>query len=98
MEKRPLPNPGRGRRLLPARAGNAARPSVALADTRPPVVYCHPYEFNATELAEYRGAASAGLLFSQGLGRDSFVRRVRHLLTSLPFGRFDTVLSAWGLT
>jgi len=83
-------------RLAPATL--LARALRSIADTRPPVVYCHPYEFNATELAEYRGAASAGLLFSQGLGRDSFVRRVRHLLTSLPFGRFDTVLSAWGLT
>jgi len=67
----------------------------SIAAARPAVIYCHPYEFNATELEDYRGAASAKLLFSQGLGRDSFVRRVRRLLTAIPFGRFDEALAAW---
>jgi hypothetical protein len=64
---------------------------------RPPIVYCHPYEFNETELADYRGAAPRTVLLSQGLGRKSFVNRVRALLGDLPFGRFDAVLAAWNL-
>ena len=81
-----------------APAGLLTRALRSIAVARPAVVYCHPYEFNATELAEYRGAASARLLFSQGLGRDSFVRRIRHLLTAMPFGRFDEALAAWNVT
>lgn len=69
-----------------------------IAESRPPVVYCHPYEFNDGELAEYRGAVPRGLRFTQGLGRGHFVGRVRDLLGSLDFGRFDDVLSTWGLT
>jgi polysaccharide deacetylase family protein (PEP-CTERM system associated) len=83
-------------RVAPARL--LARALQSIARTRPAIVYCHPYEFNATELAEYRGAASARLLLSQSLGRGSFVGRVRHLLRSMPFGRFDEVLASWGLT
>lgn len=64
---------------------------------RPPVIYCHPYEFNATELDDYRGRASAAVLRSQGLGRSSFVPRIRGLLRELRFGRFDAVLAGWGL-
>lgn len=78
-----------------APAGLLTRALRSIASARPAVVYCHPYEFNATELEDYRGAASAKLLFSQGLGRDSFVRRVRHLLTAMPFGRFDEALASW---
>jgi polysaccharide deacetylase family protein (PEP-CTERM system associated) len=64
---------------------------------RPAVVYCHPYEFNSTELSEYRSDASWGYLVAQGIGRASFTERVRRLLQSMPFGRFDEVLSAWGI-
>ena len=81
-----------------APAGLLTRALRSIAAVRPAVVYCHPYEFNATELEDYRGAASAKLLFSQGLGRDSFVRRVRHLLTAMPFGRFDEALASWDVT
>jgi polysaccharide deacetylase family protein (PEP-CTERM system associated) len=83
-------------RVAPARLLAGALQSIAR--TRPAIVYCHPYEFNAGELAEYRGAASSALLLSQRLGRGSFVGRVRHLLRALPFGRFDDVLASWGLT
>jgi polysaccharide deacetylase family protein (PEP-CTERM system associated) len=83
-------------RFAPAVLLTRALRSIAAA--RPAVVYCHPYEFNATELEDYRGAASARLLFSQGLGRDSFVRRIRHLLAAMPFGRFDEALAAWDVT
>jgi polysaccharide deacetylase family protein (PEP-CTERM system associated) len=81
-----------------APAGLLTRALRSIAAARPAVIYCHPYEFNATELDDYRGAAPARLLYSQGLGRDSFVRRIRHLLTALPFGRFDEALAAWDVT
>jgi polysaccharide deacetylase family protein (PEP-CTERM system associated) len=64
---------------------------------RPPIIYCHPYEFSINELADYRGTASRALRVSQGLGRSSFVPRIRALLTDLRFGRFDSVLNGWGL-
>jgi len=76
-------------------SGLLKRALRSIAAVRPAVVYCHPYEFNPDELADYRGAASASLRFSQGLGRDSFVRRVRDLLTAIPFSRFDATLAAW---
>ncbi len=64
---------------------------------RPPIVYCHPYEFNDGELAEYEGQVPWSLRVHQGLGRQALVRRVRRLFTALPFGRLDEVLAAWGL-
>jgi polysaccharide deacetylase family protein (PEP-CTERM system associated) len=82
-------------RVAPARL--LARALGSIARTRPAIVYCHPYEFNPSELTEYRGTASSRLLLLQGLGRGSFVGRVRHLLRTLPFGRFDDVLASWGL-
>jgi polysaccharide deacetylase family protein (PEP-CTERM system associated) len=68
-----------------------------VASRRPAVVYCHPYEFNPSELEEYRGQVGSFLRFSQGIGRGSFAARVRGLLRTLPFGRFDEVLSNWEL-
>lgn len=64
---------------------------------RPPIIYCHPYEFNRHELDEYRGRVSTTLRRSQAMGRSSFLPRVRTLLTELRFGRFDAVLAARGL-
>lgn len=63
---------------------------------RPTVIYCHPYEFNDGELAEYRHV-SRRLRFTQGLGRRSFANRVRALLSELSFGTFTDVLAAWGV-
>jgi polysaccharide deacetylase family protein (PEP-CTERM system associated) len=65
---------------------------------RPAIVYCHPYEFNPDELDDYRGEIPTALRASQSLGRGAFAERVRTLLTRLPFGRFDDVLEAWGVT
>jgi polysaccharide deacetylase family protein (PEP-CTERM system associated) len=70
----------------------------SISRERPAIVYCHPYEFSPDELHEYRGKLPRRLLVSQNLGRSSFAERVRTLLTLLPFGRFDAVLAAWGLT
>ena len=81
-------------RIAPAKFLERALSSIAR--NRPAVVYCHPYEFNATELAEYGDRIPAKLRFSQGLGRGSFVERVRHLLRVLDFGRFDWLLREWG--
>jgi polysaccharide deacetylase family protein (PEP-CTERM system associated) len=81
-------------RIAPAKLLERALSSIARH--RPAVVYCHPYEFNATELQEYGDRIPAKLRFSQGLGRGSFVERVRHLLRVLDFGRFDWLLREWG--
>lgn len=81
-------------RIAPAKLLERALSSIA--QHRPAVVYCHPYEFNATELEEYGDRIPAKLRFSQGLGRGSFVERVRHLLRALDFGRFDWLLGEWG--
>jgi polysaccharide deacetylase family protein (PEP-CTERM system associated) len=83
-------------RVLPTAVLERALRSV-VAD-RPAVVYCHPYEFNSQELAGYRETVPASLRWSQNLGRGFLVKRVRTLLTRIPFGRFDRVLAAWGLT
>ncbi|MDB6022378.1 MAG: uncharacterized protein JWQ04_2235 [Pedosphaera sp.] len=68
-----------------------------LAQRRPVIIYCHPYEFNERELDDYRGKVSRRFRFTQSLGRASFVMRVRRLLAEFPFGRFDEVLAAHGV-
>jgi polysaccharide deacetylase family protein (PEP-CTERM system associated) len=83
-------------RLLPERAIAAGLSSIAAAG-RPAVVYCHPYEFNAEELAEYPGV-SRSFRTTQGLGRRRFAARVQRLLAGADFGRLCDVLSAWGLS
>ncbi|MCB0163486.1 MAG: polysaccharide deacetylase family protein [Anaerolineae bacterium] len=60
--------------------------------SRPAIIYCHPYEFSTGELDDYRHQAGLSFRFMQGIGRRSFVTRIRNLLTRLPFGRFDQVL------
>ncbi|MFL5968753.1 MAG: polysaccharide deacetylase family protein [Gaiellaceae bacterium] len=81
-------------RVAPARLLERALSSIARR--RPAIVYCHPYEFNADELADYAHEIPRKLRLSQGLGRRSFVERVRHLLEALEFARFDQVLAEWG--
>lgn len=68
-----------------------------VGDGRPAIVYCHPYEFNATELDGYSGEISRRRRMSQNLGRGSFADRVRHLFDRIRFGRLDAVLEAWAL-
>jgi polysaccharide deacetylase family protein (PEP-CTERM system associated) len=96
---------GRGRWRLPVGGGGYFRVApakllehtlISIARRRPAIVYCHPYEFNATELDDYAGQISPKLKFTQSLGRRSFVERVRHLLRALDFRRFDEVLGEWG--
>jgi polysaccharide deacetylase family protein (PEP-CTERM system associated) len=82
-------------RVLPRRVIEAGFRSIG-ADGRPAIVYCHPYEFNDSELAGYDDVPRK-LRLSQGIGRGSFTARVRDLLGSFQFGRFTDVLAAWGL-
>ncbi len=83
-------------RLLPERAIAAGLRSIAAA-RRPAVVYCHPYEFNPEELADYPDAPRS-FRVSQRLGRRRFASRVRRLLEGSDFGRLCDVLATWGLT
>jgi polysaccharide deacetylase family protein (PEP-CTERM system associated) len=83
-------------RLLPRGLIELGLRSIT-AGGRPAVIYCHPYEFGSNELAGYKGEVGLGLRFSQGLGRGALVVRMRKLLRTLPFGRFDAVLAAWGV-
>ena len=99
---------GSGRLRVPVGGGGYARllPRVLLerglrsgaAAGRPPIVYCHPYEFDPTELDAYRDRVPLSFRLHQGLGRRALVRRMRGLFAALPFGRLDAVLAAWGLT
>lgn len=82
-------------RLLPERVVAAGLRSVAAAG-RPAVVYCHPYEFNPDELADYHAAPRA-FRVTQSLGRQRFAARVGRLLDRFEFGRLCDVLEAWGL-
>ena len=81
-------------RLLPSAVLDMALRSV-LASGRPVILYCHPYEFSPEEMDEFRDRVAPGYRFTQGIGRTSFIRRVRHLLGAFPFGRFDEVMAAW---
>lgn len=60
---------------------------------RPAIVYCHPYEFNASELRGYPGV-SRSYRVAQGLGRGRLVTRLSALLDQMRVGRLDEVLAA----
>jgi polysaccharide deacetylase family protein (PEP-CTERM system associated) len=66
-----------------------------LSDGRPAILYCHPYEWTPGEMDEYRGRVNPFLAFTQSLGRDAFIGRMRRLFATLPFGRFDQVIAGW---
>ena len=83
-------------RLLPQMLLSRALRSI-LAANQPVIIYCHPYEFNPRELDEFRGKVPEFFRFTQSLGRASFIERVRHLLRTLPFGRFDEVIAGMKL-
>ena len=69
-----------------------------IAEGRPAVVYCHPYEFNEREMAAYGSAVPWWKRKHQGIGRAAMIRRIEALLRKVTFGRLDHVLAAWGLT
>ena len=66
-----------------------------LAECRPLVLYCHPYEFNPTETDEYRGLASWRSRLTSGAGRLAFRSRLRALLAELPFGTLTEAIRPW---
>jgi polysaccharide deacetylase family protein (PEP-CTERM system associated) len=82
-------------RLLPRGVIEAGFRSIE-ADGRPVIVYCHPYEFNDTELGGYEDVPRK-IRFSQGIGRGFFTTKVQGLLRRFSFGRFTDVLVGWGL-
>ena len=77
-------------RLLPYQVLERGLAQIA-GEGRPVVVYCHPYEFNASEPDEYRGQVRGPMRVQQRLGRPGFPGKIRRLLGLLPFGRFDEV-------
>jgi len=71
---------------------------ASMMTRQPVIVYCHPYEFNAHDLDEYyRMNVSKTFLFTQGLGRSFYGKKIDGLFQRLPFGRFDQVLEIWRL-
>ena len=69
---------------------------ASMMTRQPVIVYCHPYEFNAHDLDEYyRMNVSKAFLFTQGLGRTFYGKKIDSLFQRLPFGRFDQVLETW---
>jgi hypothetical protein len=83
-------------RVVPERLLERGIAAIAAAG-RPPVVYCHPYEFADRELDDFRGMVGRKTLLAQGIGRAGSAARMRRLMGALPFGRFDAVLAAWGV-
>jgi polysaccharide deacetylase family protein (PEP-CTERM system associated) len=94
-----------GRFKLPVAGGGYFRllPTVVLeraihkmlSDGRPVILYCHPYEWTPGEMNELRGRVKPFLAFTQSLGRSAFINRMRHLFSTMPFGRFDRVIAGW---
>jgi polysaccharide deacetylase family protein (PEP-CTERM system associated) len=81
-------------RLLPTVVLERAIRSM-IAERRPVILYCHPYEWTPTEMDEYRGRVSPSLAFTQSLGRGAFIRRMRHFFSRLRCGRFDQAMAGW---
>jgi polysaccharide deacetylase family protein (PEP-CTERM system associated) len=81
-------------RLLPAAVLERAIQGM-LAEGRPVILYCHPYEWTPAEMDEYRGRVKPYLAFTQSLGRSAFIGRMRRLFAAIPFGRFDRVIAPW---
>jgi hypothetical protein len=71
--------------------------SSITAAGRPAIVYCHPYEIAPEEIDEFKGRVSPMFLYCQRLGRAQFAPRMRHLFSTLPFGRMDSVLGNWDI-
>ncbi len=60
---------------------------------RPGIVYMHPYEYDPTEMAQFRQSLSLKLRIHQGLGRTSFPRKVDKLLKEFRFAALAEVLA-----
>lgn len=81
-------------RLLP---GAVLEHAIAAVRDRgaPPILYCHPYEFSAHELDDYRAQVGARRRLTQGLGRAALVTRLTRVLGAFPFARLDAALAPW---
>ncbi|MBM4017300.1 MAG: DUF3473 domain-containing protein [Planctomycetes bacterium] len=62
-------------------------------DGRPGVIYFHPYEYDAAEMAVYRGKVPLAMRLHQGLGRRGFARKVNRLMTDFQVGPLRDVLA-----
>jgi len=60
---------------------------------RPGIVYFHPYEYDPTEMASYKGDVGLKMRLHQGLGRKGFARKINRLLSEFRFGAIESVLS-----
>jgi polysaccharide deacetylase family protein (PEP-CTERM system associated) len=69
-------------RLMPAGVLLRALRHEARRRAHPPVFYCHPYEIDPGEIARHYPHVSLRRSLHQGLGRGSFMRKLRHLLTA----------------
>lgn len=69
---------------------------TSMMTKQPVIIYCHPYEYNAHDMDEYyKMDVSKTFLFTQGLGRAYYGKKMDNLFQRLPFGRFDQVLETW---
>ena len=82
-------------RVLPRRVIESGLRSIAAAG-RPAIVYCHPYEFNSDELAEYRDVPRR-FRWSQGSAVGRTFGACARSCREFAFGRFTDVLAAWGV-
>ena len=60
---------------------------------RPGIAYIHPYEYDPTEMSQYRHLVSIKGRIHQGLGRRSLPKKVRRLLSDFTFGPIREVIA-----
>lgn len=95
IRSRRIPVAGGGYMRVAPYAVLAHALGAVVREGRPPVVYCHPYEFSTTELADYRGRAPERFRRQQGIGRGRFPGRLARLQRTFRLGRLDATLAAW---
>ena len=66
--------------------------SSIISRGHPAIIYCHPYEFNDSELNEFKGKCPELFRFSQSIGRSSFSEKIQGMLRCFSFSRLDEVL------
>jgi hypothetical protein len=69
-----------------------------LAEGRPVITYCHPYEFDPREMSAYRDSVSWLYRAYQSMGRRGYPHRMQRLFARFPFGRLDAVLDGLRLS
>ena len=61
--------------------------------SRPGIAYIHPYEYDPTEMSQYRHLVSIKGRIHQGLGRRSLPKKVHRLLSDFTFGPLKGTLA-----